>query len=535
MKLKIQRLLFPAIALMLMFTACNEDDLGTPPRLFRPVVEGTVGGTWIKITWERYTGTNSYNIELSDAADFTNILANISTEGEEYTFENLWYNTQYHIRIQGIGDGITSEPVIYTGKTAKFPTKLLSPTASDCIDTQIRVKWEVESYDNLQVYIGKEYIKTIDLTAEDNDEKIVIIRDLNPSTTYTIQAYLGDEYLGEMDYNTVISQIIEGDYVDLRSLDPSEAYSVLTQTYFTELEAQYPNGLTVVLSGGTRYEFATINFGASVKFITGLSFEGSAILEDNGSFAIVSNANIPLISFDNIIFTDHPSSPRDAGNFGGRYVFNFNQANGKLGELILRNCDIRYKRGVIRAQVATQIDKITIENCVMDSLGGYGVTNADHAEAYFKEVVIKNTTISHAEKIAIASKPSPTNLCNSVIMENLTVCYAPKGEGNYIIDYNNQTLPGGITIKNCIFGIGWDSKIRGMRSATTNITVDGSFRTSDLEWTLNASTGEAQNPISDLERLSETTTALFADPQNTNFKITNSALLNKVGDPRWWK
>jgi hypothetical protein len=280
------------------------------------------------------------------------------------------------------------------------------------------------------------------------------------------------------------------------------------------------------------YEFATINLGASVKFITGLSFEGSAILEDNGSFAAVAGANIPIISFDNITFTDHSGSPRDAGNYGGRYVFNFNQAGAKISELIMNNCDIRYKRGVIRAQVATQIDKITIENCVIDSIGGYGITNADHAEAYFKDIVIKNSTIAHAEKVVVASKPSPTDLCNSVVWENLTVCYAPKGTGNYLIDYNSQTLPGGLTIKNCIFGVGWDSTIRGMRSATTNITVDNSFRAGDLEWTLNAS-DEPQYPI-DLERLSETTTALFADPQNLNFKVTHATLVNRIGDPRWW-
>jgi hypothetical protein len=533
MKLKIQRLLFPAIALMLVLTACHEDDLGTPPRLFRPMAEISVGGTWVRATWERYGGTQSYIIQLYGDEALTNLLENVSTEDLAYTFEGLSYNTSYYIRIQGIGVGIQSEPATFNGKTAKFPTKLLTPSASDCIDTQVRVKWETEVYDNLRVCIGKDYVKTIDLTDDDNEDKVIIIRDLEPSTTYTIQAYLGEEYLGEMDYKTVESQVIEGDYVDLRSLDPSEAYTVLTQTYFDELATQYPNGITVVLSGGIHYKFGTINFGTSVKIITGLSFEGSAILEDDGSFAIVSDSDIPLISFENIIFTDYLGN-RSTANFGGRYVFNFNQAGGKLGELILKNCDIRYKRGVIRAQVATQINTILLENCIVDSIGGYGVTNADHAEAYFKDVIIKNSTIAHAEKIVVASKPSPTNISNSVTLENVTVCYAPKGEGNYIIDFNGQTLPGGITIKNCIFGAGWDSRVRGMRSSASNIVVDNSFRAGDMNWTQNASTGEPQNPISDLQLMSEATNVIFADPQNVNFKVTHNTLVNKVGDPRWW-
>ncbi|MDR1527796.1 MAG: fibronectin type III domain-containing protein [Dysgonamonadaceae bacterium] len=537
MKLNIQRLLFPAIALMLMVTACNEEnDLGTPPRLFRPVVEGSMGGTWIKLTWDRYTGTQSYNIQLSDDTDFTNILENASTEDVEYTFEGLRYNTQYYIRIQGIGDGIQSEPVTYTGKTAKYPTHLLSPASSDCIDTQVRVKWETEYYDNLKVYIGKEYIKTVDLTAEDNDEKTIIVRDLNPSSTYTIQAYREEAYLGEMDYTTVAAQVIEGDYADLRSLDPAEAYSKLTQTYFDELEAQYPGGFTVILDGGIHYEIGTVNFSTNFSLVTGLSLAGNAIIEHNGGIGIKADANVGFITLNNLIFTDHPSSPRNGGNFGGKYAIDIRgtTANAKIGELNIVGCDIRYKRGMFRAQSPVEIGKITIDNCIIDSMGGYGITNADHANAYFKEVIIKNSTIAHAEKILVASKPTPTDQCHSIVLENLTVCYAPKGEGNYMIDYNNQTLPGGITVKNCIFGIGWDSKVRGMRSATTNIAIDNSFRAGDLEWTVNASTGEPQNPI-DLERLTETTAALFADPQNLNFKITHDALVNKVGDPRWWK
>jgi hypothetical protein len=535
MKQLIKGLLFPAIALLLIFAACDEkDDLGTPPRLFRPVIEGTVGGTWVTVTWDRYEGTLSYNLQLAEDSTFTNILETVSTEDPKYTFEGLWYNTQYHIKVQGIGAGIQSEPVTYAAKTSKLPTRLQQPASSDCIDTQVMVKWEEESYDELRIYIGKEYIKTVELTTEDNDEKSIIVRDLDPSTTYTIQVYRGDVYCGEMDYKTTESQIIEGDFVDLRSLDPAEAYTVLTQTYFNDLATAYPNGVTIVLSGGIRYEFSTINIGSSVKFVTGLSFAGSAILECNGSFAAVAGTTVPLISFDNIIITDHPGSLRNSANFGGRYAFNFNQAGGNVGELILNNCDIRYKRGIVRAQVAAQIDKILIENCIIDSIGGYGVTNADHSEAYFKDVIIRNSTIAHAEKIVVASKPVPVDRCNSVVLENLTVCYAPKGTGNYIIDYNGQTLPEGLTIKNCIFGAGWDSQIRGMRSSTTNISVDNSYRASDMEWFTNASTGEPQNPISDLERLSETTASLFADPQSVNFKTTNSTLVNRVGDPRWW-
>jgi hypothetical protein len=44
-----------------------------------------------------------------------------------------------------------------------------------------------------------------------------------------------------------------------------------------------------------------------------------------------------------------------------------------------------------------------------------------------------------------------------------------------------------------------------------------------------------QNPINDLQLLNEASESIFANPQNVNFKVTNTTLVNKVGDPRWWK
>ncbi|MDR3340014.1 MAG: DUF5123 domain-containing protein [Candidatus Symbiothrix sp.] len=531
-------LLFAAIFSLVGFASCNEeDDLGTPDRLFRPVVKETIIGiTWINLKWDRYEGAESYELQLS-VDSFLTIARETSTDLTDYTFEDLGYDTQYQIRIRSLGDKIMSDYIQYTYSTLKWPTKLKTPTTSDYVDTQIRVRWAEADYDRLDICTGKTDIeKTVNLTPEDNmvnenNEKSIIIKELEPSTAYIIKAYSEDEFMGEVAYNTLSPQIIEGDYIDLRSLSETDAYSALSQTNFNTWAAQYPNGFTVVLSGGTHYQISTVNLSASLRLVTGLSLAGNAVMEDNGSFAVNADANLDYVIFDNIIITEHPSSPRDAGNYGGRYVFNFNNAGAKINELSLLNCDIRYKRGVIRAQVATLINKILVENCLMDSIGGYGITNADHAESYFTNVIIKNSTIAHSEKFAVASKPTVPP--NSLVLENLTVCYTPKGDGNYIIDYNSQSMPGGLTIKNCIFGAGWDSKVRGMRSSTTNITVQDSYMTNDLEWTLNTS-NEPQNPIDALEVLNGTTTGIFADPQNVNFKVTHPTLAKRIGDPRWW-
>jgi hypothetical protein len=527
------------------FTACDsKDDLGTPDRLFRPVItETTTSVSWIRFKWDRFEGAKSYELILS-VDSFATAMQTVTVDTTFYTFENLEYDTKYYLRIRSFGENnMESQFMEKIISTLKWPTKLKDPISSDYVDRSIRVRWVEEDYDRLEIYADKtNLVQTVELTVEDNtsgdnDEKSIIVRELEPSTAYIVRAYIGETFMGEMAYTTLAEQIFDGDYIDLRGLPADETYTQLTQAHFDEWAEQYPNGYTVVLDGGIRYEIGTVNFAVNFKMVTGLSLAGNAIIEHNGGIGIKASANVGFITIDNIIFTDHPRSLRDGDNFGGKYAIDVRGTNvdTRLGELNLIGCDIRYKRGLLRAQSAVVIDKILIENCVIDSMGGYGVTNADHAEAYFKDIIIRNSTIAHCEKIVVASKPVPTDRCNSVVMENLTVCYAPKGTGNYIIDYNNQALSGGITIKNCIFGAGWDSEIRGMRSSTNNISVDNSFRAGDMKWFMNASTGEPQNPIDDLQQMTETTDVLFADPQNVNFKVTHNTLVNKVGDPRWWK
>jgi len=514
---------------MTVFVACNEEEkLENPPRLFRPIVSGASGGTSITLTWDKYEGTLSYTLDLSESEDISTIIKTVTTEETVYVFDNLEYNTQYYIRVQAFGNNIQSEPIIFAQKTSKLPTKLITPTANDVIDRQIRVTWEEITYDRMGVFIGRELVKTVEVSDAENEEKIKIITDLEPLTTYTVKVYSGEEYLGEMDYKTVSAQVFEGNYVDLRGLSAEEAYDKLTQTYIDELSAQYPDGFTLVLEGGVHYAIpGVLNTSVTTKIVTGLSFFGRAVWEFNGGIGIKAGANVPSITLEGLIVTDHPSAPAASANFGGKYLIDIRSTNAdtKIGELNVINCDVRYKRGFLRAQAAVEIEKITVDNCFIDSIGGYGVLNADNDGAIFYNMIIKNTTIAHAEKVLVRNKANGADKLKSVVMENVTSCFAPKGT-NYYFDFTSQTITGGITIKNCIFGTGWDTETpNGIRSSCSNFTMDNNFRASDLNW---------NNAVSDVEALSEATTALFADPAGLDFKVNNTTVAGKIGDPRWW-
>lgn len=523
--LKIMPLL--ALSITLLFSSCKEETLGEPDRLFRPIVSGTIGGTWLTASWDRYDGSLMYQVEFSEYEDFSILLKDTLTHETSVTFYGLDYNTNYYFRVKAIGDNIESRPIIYATKTSKLPTKLKVPASNDMIDTQARVIWDEVSYDSLRVYIGKQYVKTVILKPNDNIEKVFIVTGLEPSTTYTIKAYTAGEYQGEQDYKMADPQVFEGDYVDLRGIDLEEAYTMLTQAFFDSIATLYTNGVTVVLDGGTHYQVPTVNMSVDTKIISGLSFLGRAVWEFYGGVGVKPGANLQHIILDGLIVTDHPSALRSASNYGGKYLLDIRGTNAdtKVQEFKVLNSDVRYKRGFMRAQAPVNIEKVTIDNCIIDSMGGYGVVNADNAGAYIKNIVIKNTTISHADKILVDTKSTPVDMLNSVWLENLTI--ATKGT-NYVLDYSKKTIPGGITIKKCIFGNIDGAIPKGMRSDATMFTIEDNYLAADVQWT---------NPI-EIEVLPQNTTDIFENPAEMDFRFkssfTNDKVVGKIGDPRWW-
>lgn len=535
------KLLFVGLIIaMAIFSACEDDEknLGNPPRLFRPVMNDVSSGmTWIKVVWDKYKGVEAYQLQISTDS-FKTVLRDVTTDKTEYIFEDLDYDTTYQLRIKSLGTDIFSDwYVMENVKTADYPTKLITPTATDVIDVAVRVMWTPSElvYTRLDVFKEDLLVKTVPLSEKDNLACQKIITDLMPEQTYVIKIYAGDEYCGKKTYTTTTSENFGENTVDLRSLSEEASRAVITQNFVDSIHALYSEGVTVVLMGGYTYEISTVLISHDIRFTTGLSLRGKAMMAINGNFGISSAADKPTIRFDKIFFTEgtQTGKRKTDSNYGGTYVFNINQSGANARKIELNHCDIKYKRGAIRMQTTSQIDSVTINNCVMDSIGGYGVVNNGHDAAYIGDIVVVNSTIAHADKVLVGGKALGVN---SVTMQNVTTCYAPANKDSYFLDYNKNPVPGGIVLKNCLFGAGQDTTngVRGMRSACQNILVSGCYRTSDLIWYVPEGTTEPANPINDLIQLNVTTDELFRDPRHSDFTVTHELIVNKIGDPRWW-
>lgn len=534
-KLKIKWTLLVAILFIVIASACqDDDDLATADRLFRPIInETSYGGTWIKVEWDKYEDVDHYELQIS--IDSFETVTSATTDTSFYKFENLEYDTDYYLRIKSVGETLESRYFVNDIiTTSDYPTQLNSISSNDVIDNQVRVSWEEADYDSLMVFRNDTLVITVGLTDSENETKQIIIKDLEEETPYVVKAYSAGDYMGKKSFTTMAAQIFEGDVIDLRSYSAEESYSLLSQDYFDQLKDSLPGGVTLVLAGGTIYELTGSKLSSNINIVTGYSLNGKAIIAVSGNFNIDGTANIQKLYFEGILFTDHPDKPRSGINFGGTYVFNISNSGANVDSLTFENCEIRYKRGVIRIKTAATVGVITMNNCLIDSIAGYGVINQSNSSAVINDIAITNSTITHAQKLVIASK---NNTLKSFTVNHVTTCFVPNTSGDYLFDLKGQSLENGCSITNSLFGVGWNTEtINGYRSDAAVVDIDDNYRTSDLIWTY---TTDDENNVTetapmDITQLSDDSYTVFTDPDNNDFTVSDDRLVNKVGDSRWW-
>ena len=529
---KISWLLIVAIVFALIINSCKEDEeLGSADRLFRPVInETSYGGTWIRLVWDKYASANSYDLQLS-IDSFITLVSEVSTDTTFYQFNELEYDTDYLIRIKSIGESLESKYFINDIiRTSDYPTKLNS--ISDITDTEVKVTWEEASYDSLLVMRDDTVDVSHIVTDAENAKKEAIITGLLSDTAYVVRAYAGGKYQGKKSFSTSAPQVFEGEIIDLRSYSVEESYALLNQDFFDNLALTYPNGVTVILAGGTSYELDGPTVSSPFNLITGYSVRGDAIIEVKGNFDVDGSAVIDKISLEGISFTDHPDKPKTDGNYGGTYLFNISNSGASIDSVIIEDCDIRYKRGIMRIKTGAAVKAISINNCFIDSISGYGVVNLDNGGVITNSISVTNSTIAHTE-LFLRSDKMDQDLQNLTI-SNITTYYTPK---DYFFRMGNISE---VEITNCLFGAVWDSEggAEGLSSGDiTTSKIQDNYRTSDCVWTpvvdeSGAVTGE-KNPIESTQ-MSESSEDVFTDPSSSNYSLMDSDLANRIGDPRWW-
>jgi len=521
---------------------CNESSMS---RLFRPIInaDNVIAGLdadtipYLTMTWDNYTSANQYTISLTSEDGLENFTQTVDTT--TVTFNNLSFDKNYNISISAgnTQTGLESRAYTLTATTSDFPTLLQPLSSTDIIDVMSRVNWDTKDgatkYDSLCVYKSSndslvyKLVPTETQLANGN----ALLEQMEPSTNYYVAAYTGGAYKGKRSFKTTASESYEGTVADFRSLSDEESLGAITTDTLKALVEQYPDqDITIVLKGGVDYQIETVKLPQTtgvIKFVTGLTLSGNAVFKVDGNFDVSNGNTTGGVSFEKIFFDEGIDKKKTAGNYGGTYIFNPNAA-AEIGSVDFKSCTIKYKRGVARFR-KTSVKTFTMDDCIADSIGGYGIVNLDAAGSTVTNIVISNSTFSHCDVMFSAASKNAYIPPSSIKIENCTFAYFCNN-GKCLFDYDKNKV-GEITLKNCMFGIA-KSSLQGWKGETAPNPTD-CYVTSDFEWKVAEGATEPAAAF-EVTTLKTDMSKTFKDPEHSDFSIIDSGA-NNIGDPRWYK
>lgn len=541
------------ISSITLMIGCKEEEVYPETRLFMPVLNEdlqSVDNTII-VDLARMKKAVSYTLEVSrdtfQTIDYTieSDTNYIEINEELLDGDPLFWNMLYQLRVTAHAEDPQYDSKVSdlgNVRTKPFPTILKNPASYDIIDVTVLVKWETsgsgEPVTAVKVFAGSDLKLTtplleVDVDEDEQAEGVKMVEGLTPSTTYQVAIYSGETLRGWVEYTTLVADIdpTSAGVVDIREDESAQAV--------VNAVASAADGSIILVKRGVKYDMPTtaINKSITIRAAYGFGAKKAQLYNTNGNWNIAGGSTI-----DHIRFVDLELR---GGNIGGTYVFNPATDNISVSEIVFENCTINTMRGIMRIRNNNVvIDHYKIINCLVDSLGGYGIFTADtdpngppSTTARVNNIVLQNSTFNHVQA-GITSR----NSSQSILIEGCTFSNMITTESsNYIINYRgsegNNDVTNGITIKNSIFGPGWNSggtttnNIRGKNGLpSTPITVLNTYATND--WAFVSGYEIAGLPSA---TYAGPQAQLWVDPAHSDFNISDQSFSGRysAGDPRW--
>jgi len=551
-KFNIGGVLFIITLCAIFFYSCDEEKIYPETRLFRPVLNQdlqAVGNT-IVVNMGNLKKAVSYTVEVSRDT-FKTIDYTIQSDTSQFVINDellngdpLFWATLYQLRaVAHAEDPQYDSKVSDLGnvKTQQFPTILNTPKSYDVIDVAARVSWLVAGakVTGIKVFAGNDLKLTTPLLefvvpdADQESGETFVVQGLDPATKYQVAIYSEDELRGWVDYQTLVQDIdpaASGVHDLTGATDPT---AVATEV------AAAADGDVILIARGSKFDMPTVALNKSITIRAAYGFQPkkAMLYNTNGNWNIAGGSTI-----DHIRFVDLELR---GGNFSGTYVFNPATDNISVNEITFENCYINTMRGIMRIRNNNVvIENYNIINTVVDSIGSYGLLTTDtnvngppSTTAQVHNILFQNSTFNHLQ-----FGLSTYNNMQSITIESYTFSNMVTTEsGNYIFRFRggagNNDVINGISIKNSIFGPGWNisgtatNNIRGKDGLpNTTIEVINTYGTSD--WAFIATYEITGLPSS---TYLGTQTALWVDPAKSNFNFKDTGFAGKynTGDPRW--
>lgn len=543
-----QSILLAVSALGLLFACKPEEEITAETRLFRPVLNKDLSAknNTIIVNMANIKAAVGYTVEVSrDTFKTVDYKVDVDTnyvvvDQTLLKGESLFWNTQYQVRATAHAANAQYDSKLSDlggVRTEKFPTIMITPTASDVIDVAARVRWTTGStvIAKIKVFAKTDLklatpLASYDVTDAEQKAGAKIIGKLVPLTTYQLAIYSADGAIRGWDNYTTIQRAVDTSQPGVIDLSESDDPNALNNALTTVVE-----GGIIVLKKGATYVMPTNNFDKSVTITSAYGFgDQKTIITTSGGGNIANGASIKYLKFSNIEFI--------GADIAASYIFNPNLATTTtVGELSFDNCVISNMRGVLRIRAKVFITNYIIKNSIVHQIGNYGVLTTDtdgDAQAAVDNILLQTSTFSKINIFLVSRQNS-----KSVVIEDCTLSEIATNQGS-LFQWRGtagvrSNVTGGIRISNCIFGHAWDQAgtslltVRGKSAGleATTFTVLNTYTTSDFGYV-------AGTEIPGLPSLTyaKKATDLWVSPYsglNFNFKDTAFSGRRDSGDPRW--
>lgn len=499
------------------------------PTALMPVI---VNKTGVRLTWNAVKNAKTYTIEIFENGnlDFSGtpvkVIEGISFIQVPYTVTGLAGATSYSVRVKAVGEGIEDSKYIsdiFKTETEQIfqdiaPAKLLSRS--------ITLNWTPgENATSITITPGN---ITRTVTPQEISAGQVTITGLTPKTTYTATLLLNTAIRGTKSFTTPSELPTGADVVYVAPTDnlANMIEAATTSTRFVVLEgSKYDANFDATTSS---FKTVILPAGIDISIIGEASINNKAIISFNG---ITLPASAGKIHFENVNLTGYAKG--DVTTAKRNYIFNQSTATS-TAQISFENCIIQnFVNSPMRIQSTNviTIDKFIVNNCLIDDIGvtsttgTYAFIHSNVANGKINNITITNNTFSNIGYGLILHGTSPSL---SVTVENNTF-YNVIGDTRYLVDFNTQVIPNGISFKNNILGktLSAANTARGIRASGGVITTSDNYQTSDATIT--------SNVISGITTYTGSSAALFTAPNSKNFKILDNTFAGKSnsGDPRW--
>lgn len=579
-----------------LFTACKEEDNEMPSRLFMPEFlpnSYEIEGTSIKYVWRKTTYASTYAIELSNDAEFSQIVASGETTETSYTFTDLLYATDYWARIKAIptntsiGTSKWSVTDKVTTLSRVIPIMLYEVEAEDIELEAVTIRWNTElleeyPVDRLIITLADDAtatpVRTIDLSAEQAKQGSIRVDGLSSNTNYSVTIYNMQESEGNQHYNTRTFKTAGAPEGSILVEPHDDLYGMILEA----MEDETTDAVTFYLSAGASYfmmdsenmeqdpetsawkpiagkVFASPKLSKSITFIAEPG-EHPTLYVKTGKWDFPATATvIDKIEINGVDVKEYISEDFPANK--SCYFFNVaaRSADLTIGEFVVRNSDIDLPGSFWLANSAnnneavTRIGTFIMDGCTYTSTStgaAFGVIQGSAAGSdIFNNIIITNSTFSANPTMrGLFHRPTANVVTDngSITIENCTFYYfssqssstPTKGSGFPLIDLQSFNRNMNVTVNKCLFTNQIAGIVRMHASNNGTFTHESNYYTSDAADN-NGNGSVTQNLkgyIDNMMPVNLSSAELFANPDAGDFTIQDKSspvYTQRIGDPRW--